>query len=45
MGKENKSQQNREIIAIAFYCGQFLYLGNFISICENEKIHNRIKRF
>lgn len=45
MKKEDKELQNRKTLAIANYCRSFLYYGNFISESENDKIHDRIKKF
>lgn len=45
MKKEDKELQNRMTLAIASYCRSFLYYGNFISESENDKIHDRIKKF
>lgn len=45
MKKEDKEQHNREVLAIASYCRSFLYYGNFLSESENDKVHDRIKKF
>lgn len=45
MKKGDKELHNRETLAIASYCRSFLYYGNFISESENDKIHDRIKKF
>ncbi len=44
MEKKEKKQAEREMVAIACYCRQFLYLNNFITDAENDKIHARIMR-
>lgn len=43
MKKEDK--ELREVLAIANYCRSFLYYGDFLSESENNKVHDRIKKF
>lgn len=45
MKKEDKELHNREVLAIANYCRSFLYYGDFLSESENNKVHDRIKKF
>lgn len=45
MRKEEKLKERRESIAIANKCRSFLYMNNFLSDTENEKVHNRISKY
>lgn len=36
--------KNKEEIAIAFYCRQYLYFNNLLSESENDKVHKRISK-
>lgn len=42
---KQKEYDLRRILAISANCRSFLYFRNFITDKENEKIHNRIKKY
>ena len=37
------NMNNRMKLAIAYYCRVFLRLNGFVTECENERIHKRIR--
>lgn len=43
--KEEKAKEKRETIAIANMCRSFLYMNDFLSDTENEKLHKRISSY
>ena len=39
------TKERRKLIAIANKCRSFLYLNDFLSDMENEKVHSRISKY
>lgn len=39
------SKEDKKLLIKSNFCRSFLYFSGFITDSENEKIHNRIKKF
>lgn len=39
------SKEDKQLLIESNFCRSFLYFSGFITDSENEKIHNRIKKF
>lgn len=37
--------RKRRILALACFCRSYLYINGFLSDVENDKVHNRIRKY